>query len=374
MKEIFFVTLFVIIIQTVSPSNSVKFANNLDWWENGNFYQIYPRSFKDSDGDGIGDLNGITEKLPYLKELGVTGTWLSPIFNSPMYDFGYDISNYTSIHPDYGTMADFEKLSKRCKELGLRLILDLVPNHSSDEHEWFQKSIKRDPEYENFYVWHPGKVDNVTGKRVPPSNWLSVFHNSAWDWNDQRKEYYLHQFSVKQPDLNFREPKVRQKIEEIINFWLGKGVSGFRVDAVPHFYEISIDKNGNYPDEPLSGQCTNDPTNDCYLNHIYTKHLNETFELVYKWRNQMDQYKKVHGGDTRILMLEVSADLGTMMRYYGDGKRKGSRIPFNFELLFQVTNQTKASQIKNIVDSWLLKMPSDEYANWVVNKIKSNLL
>lgn len=190
-----------------------------DWWEYGHFYQIYPRSFQDSDGDGIGDLRGITSRLTYLKHLNVTGVWLSPIFQSPMKDFGYDISDFTKIQPEYGTMEDFEELARRCKELDIKLILDFVPNHSSNEHEWFKKATnKSHPEhekYKEYYVWHEGKVLE-NGERAPPSNWLSMFRGSAWEWVDSMKAYYLHQFLEEQPDLNY----VIKNCDFRISIWL----------------------------------------------------------------------------------------------------------------------------------------------------------
>lgn len=185
-----------------------------DWWQAASFYQIYPRSFQDSNGDGIGDLNGITERLGYLKEIGIKATWISPIFKSPMADFGYDISDYYAIQPEYGTMEDFDKLIQKAKELDLKIILDFVPNHSSDENEWFRRSVNREKGFEDFYVWHPGFVDpNNSSSRLPPSNWISVFTKSAWQYNDQRKEFYFHQFAVKQPDLNYRNPVVVEEMK-----------------------------------------------------------------------------------------------------------------------------------------------------------------
>jgi len=153
-------------------------------------------------------MSGIAEQLPYLKELGITATWLSPIFTSPMADFGYDIANFTEIAPIFGTMADFEHLMEVAKKLDIKIILDFVPNHSSDESEWFLRSAAKDPEFKDFYVWHPGRM--VNGNRSPPSNWISVFRGSAWQWHEGRQEYYLHQFVKKQPDLNYRNPKVRE--------------------------------------------------------------------------------------------------------------------------------------------------------------------
>lgn len=200
MRKFLFV-IFVLAFSTV-------LAEDHDWWEYGHFYQIYPRSFQDSDGDGIGDLHGITMRLPYLKYIGVTGVWLSPIYKSPMKDFGYDISDFRDIHTEFGTMNDFERLAEQCQELDIKLILDFVPNHSSNEHAWFLKSAnKSDPEhetYKDYYVWHEGKVLE-NGTRVPPSNWISIFRGSGWEWVESRQAYYYHNFLKEQPDLNYRQ-------------------------------------------------------------------------------------------------------------------------------------------------------------------------
>ena len=213
--------------------------------------------------DGIGDLRGVADKISYLKEIGMTGVWLSPIFASPMVDFGYDISNYTSIHYEYGTMDDFEYLVRRCKLAGVKLILDFVPNHTSNESIWFQKSEQRDPYYKDFYVWHPGYCNETTGERFPPSNWVSLFRYSAWQWSDIRKEFYFHQCAIQQPDLNYRNPNVVIEMKIVLLFWLDKGVDGFRIDAVNYIFETMYD-NGTFPDEPKSGLC-DDPTQTCYI-------------------------------------------------------------------------------------------------------------
>lgn len=233
-----------------------------DWWEHGHFYQVYPRSFQDSDGDGIGDIKGITSRLPYLKGIGVTGIWLSPIFQSPMHDFGYDISDFIKIQPEYGTMEDFEDMAKRCKELDLKLVLDFVPNHCSSEHDWFKKALDRnDPDhkkYREYFLWNKGKVAE-NGTRTPPSNWLSIFRGSAWEWVDDSGAYYLHQFLEEQPDLNFRNQDVVDEMKEVLRFWLRKGTDGFRIDAIPFIFESDENEHGWYDDEPRSGECNDDP-------------------------------------------------------------------------------------------------------------------
>lgn len=283
-----------------------------------------------------------------------------------MVDFGYDISDYETIQPEYGTMADFEALVDQCNELGIKLILDFVPNHTSDKHDWFQRSINGDDEYKDFYIWHPGKVDSETGAPIPPNNWISVFRNSAWEWNEKRQAYYLHQFTIQQPDLNYRNPKVVEKMNNVIRFWLARGIAGFRIDAVTSLFE-NMDANGNFPDEPLSGAC-DDAADHCYLNHIHTENLDESFEMVYQWRHIMDKYKRLNGGATRILMTEAFSDeLSRYIQFYGNGTTNGANIPFNFELLFRTNGSSSASDYKNVIDTWLNAMPNGVQANWVVS-------
>ncbi|XP_031619924.1 maltase A1-like, partial [Contarinia nasturtii] len=335
------------------------------WFKGGNFYQVYPRSFKDDNNDGIGDLKGITSKLEHLKDIGIDGVWLSPIYKSPMVDFGYDISDFTQIQPEYGTLEDFEVLAQKCKRLGLRLILDFVPNHSSDQHEWFIKSVNKEEGYENFYFWHPGKVNETTGERSPPSNWLSSFRYSAWEWNEKRQEYYLHQFAIQQPDLNYRNPEVLKKMNEVLIYWLEKGVSGFRIDTIPSLYEVAPDENGNLPDEPPSGNC-DDPVDPCYLKHIYTYDQDETYDVVYEWRELLNKFHADNGGDQPILMTEAYSDLNHIVRYYGNGQRNGSQIPFNFHLLPNVNRNSKAADYKKLIEEFLQAVPSDCEANWVL--------
>ncbi|GAB0093827.1 Maltase A3 [Sergentomyia squamirostris] len=335
-----------------------------DWWRTANIYQIYPRSFKDSNGDGIGNLNGITEKLVYLKYLGIDAIWLSPIFKSPMADFGYDISDFYDIQPEYGTMADFEALLSASHKCGIKVLLDFVPNHSSDENEWFKKSAMKDPEFKDFYVWHPGKDDPANpGRKLPPSNWLSVFRGSAWKFHEGRGEYYLHQFVYQQPDLNYKNPKVVDAMKDVLRFWLDKGVDGFRVDAVPHLFEV-IPDDGQILDEPLSNN-TNDPDNYEYLDHIFTKDRPEAIDMVYQWREVVDEFTK-KTGDTRILLTEAYSNITTLMSYYGDGIRNGSHAPFNFYLIMHLNNGSNAVDFNKAIRIWLDNMPQGCAANWVI--------
>lgn len=339
-----------------------SFSSALHWWEHGNFYQVYPRSFKDSDGNGIGDLNGITEKLEYLKEIGMDGIWLSPIFSSPMADFGYDISDFYNIQEEYGNIAAFEKLSAKCKKLGLHLILDFVPNHTSDQHEFFKKSVKKVEPYTNYYVWHPG-VANANGTKSPPSNWISVFRGSAWEWNEERQEYYLHQFLKEQPDLNYRNEAVVAEMKNVLKFWLEKGVSGFRIDAVPYLFE-SAEVDNRYVDEPMS-RATDDPENPDYLIHNQTMDQPGTYDMIYQWRAVLDEYT-AKDGKTRIMMTEGYTSIPYVMKFYGDGERNGAHFPFNFQLISNLHKTSNASDFARYVKLWLDNLPAGRRSNWVL--------
>ncbi|MBP2831711.1 alpha-glucosidase [Aquimarina sp. U1-2] len=216
----------------------------LSWFKKGTIYQIYPRSFNDSNSDGIGDLRGIIEKLDYLQKLNVDILWLSPIFSSPNDDNGYDISNYCAIMPEFGTMQDFDELLHKTHERGMRLVLDLVANHCSDEHEWFKEAKKsKDNAYRDYFHWSAPAKDGG-----PPNNWKSFFGGSAWEYDKDSGEYYLHLFTKKQPDLNWKNQKVREEIYQAMRFWLDKGVDGFRMDVIP-----LISKREGYPDAPNEG-------------------------------------------------------------------------------------------------------------------------
>lgn len=222
------------------------------WWKEAVAYQIYPRSFNDSDGDGIGDIQGIIDKLDYLKYLGINLIWICPIFASPNDDNGYDISDYQAIHPEFGTMEDMDRLLHESHKRGMKLILDLVINHTSDEHHWFieSRSAKDNP-YRDYYIWHPGKSDGS-----PPNNWQSIFSGSVWEYDSRTEEYYMHVFSKKQPDLNWENKEVRNRLYQMVNWWLDKGIDGFRVDAISH-----IKKLPGLPDLP-------NPNNKPYVNSM----------------------------------------------------------------------------------------------------------
>jgi oligo-1,6-glucosidase len=219
-------------------------TENKQWWKEAVVYQIYPRSFMDSNGDGIGDLRGITERLDYLKDLGVDVLWLSPVYDSPNDDNGYDIRDYRAIMAEFGTMADFDELLAEAHKRGLKILMDLVVNHSSDEHPWFKESRKsRDNPYRDYYIWREGRGNN------PPNNWASWFYGSAWEYDPPTESYYLHIFSRKQADLNWENPKVRREVYDLMKFWLDTGVDGFRMDVIN-----LISKHQGFPDGEVTGQ------------------------------------------------------------------------------------------------------------------------
>uniref|UniRef100_A0A182QXR2 alpha-glucosidase n=1 Tax=Anopheles farauti TaxID=69004 RepID=A0A182QXR2_9DIPT len=355
-----FCTILLVPVSFVACLN-LTVPTSRDWWEKAGFYQIYPRSFMDSDGDGVGDLNGIASKLSYLKSIGVKAFWMSPIYKSPMVDFGYDISDYRDIHEEFGTMADFERLVEQAHALDLKVIMDFVPNHSSNLHEWFIKSENRVAGYEDYYVWQDGKINPAGGRNLPPNNWIQAFRGSAWEWSDLRQQYYLHQFTVEQPDLNYRNPKVVQEMKDVLLFWLDKGVDGFRIDAVPTLFEDT-----ELRDEPPSGT-TEDTEDTNYLKHIYTQDLPETVEMVYEWRELIDAYQSEHGGETRVIMTEAYSTLDVIKTYYQSSSgRLGSHMPFNFRLITEVDKDSTASDYVKVVQDWMSILSTGQVPNWVM--------
>ncbi|ECY6259609.1 alpha,alpha-phosphotrehalase, partial [Salmonella enterica subsp. enterica serovar Infantis] len=209
------------------------------WWQNGVIYQIYPKSFQDTTGSGTGDLRGVTQHLDYLQRLGVDAIWLTPFYISPQVDNGYDVANYTAIDPTYGTLDDFDELVAQAKARGIRIILDMVFNHTSTQHAWFREALNKESPYRQFYIWRDGTPD------VCPNNWQSKFGGSAWRWHSQSEQYYLHLFAPEQADLNWENPAVRAELKKVCEFWADRGVDGLRLDVVN-----LIAKDQNFPDDP----------------------------------------------------------------------------------------------------------------------------
>ena len=274
---------------------------DINWWRGGAIYQVYPRSFLDSNGDGIGDLQGITQKLEYIASLGVEAVWISPFFKSPMKDYGYDVSDFREIDEIFGTMEDFEELLDKAHELNLKIIIDLVLSHTSDQHEWFRQSCKGGVTNDkaDWYVWADPKADGT-----PPNNWHSFFGGSAWTFNAHRGQYYLHNFLVEQPDLNYHNPDVQNEALEIAKFWLDKGVDGFRLDVV-NFYFHDQELRDNPPIQKDDGNgCTQYEGLWPYTmqRHLYDKSRPENVAFLSKLRDICDQY------DDRFLVGEIGDD------------------------------------------------------------------
>ena len=258
-----------------------------DWWRGAVIYQIYPRSYQDHNGDGVGDLVGITERLDYIADLGVDAIWLSPVFTSPMKDFGYDVSNYRDIDPVFGSLGDFDRMVEKAHSLGLKVIVDQVISHSSDKHPWFAESrSNRTNAKADWYVWADPKPDGT-----PPNNWLSIFGGSAWAWDARRMQYYLHNFLVSQPDFNFHNPEVQDAHLETMRFWLERGVDGFRLDTV-NFYFHSLGLESNPPVKPEDFNDFTAPAVNPYnfQEHIYDKSRPENLNFLKRLRALLDQY------------------------------------------------------------------------------------
>lgn len=318
------------------------------WWQRGIVYQIYPRSFMDSDGDGVGDLRGITGRLDYLRDLGVEAIWISPIYRSPMADFGYDIADYNDIHPLFGTLADFDTLLAAAHERGLRVILDFVPNHSSDEHPWFIASrASRDNTQRDWYLWR----DPAPGGG-PPNNWLAAFGGDAWEWDEATGQYYLHLFHRKQPDLNWRNPAVRAAMLEALRFWLDRGVDGFRIDALQFLL-----KDDQYRDNPPNPhyRAGIDLAVDAHI-RAYNSDQAENHDAVALLRQVADTY------DERVLIGEVYVPLDRLMAYYGEGGT-GVHLPYNFQLLLL---PWEARAIATAIVAYEAVLPEGAWPNWVL--------
>jgi alpha-glucosidase len=291
-----------------------------DWWRGAVIYQVYPRSFQDSNGDGIGDLAGITARLPYVAELGVDAVWLSPIFTSPMADMGYDVSDYTDIDPIFGTLADFDAMVARAHALGLKVIIDQVLSHSSDQHPFFRESrSSRDNPKADWYVWADPKHDGS-----PPNNWLAVFGGSAWAWEPRRRQYYLHNFLAEQPDFNFHNPEVQDWLLSTMRFWLERGVDGFRLDTVNFYFHDALLR-----DDPADFRRKTKPEVNPYnmQYHIFSKNQPENLLFLERMRKLLDEY------EARALVGEMgeSHHAIRMMGEYTSGKRLHKA--YSFEML-----------------------------------------
>ena len=289
------------------------------WWKHAVIYEAYPRSFQDSNGDGVGDLKGITERLDYLHSLGINAIWLSPIYPSPQVDFGYDISDYENVDPQYGDLADFDHLVAEAKKRNIRIIMDMVMNHTSDKHPWFieSKSSRNNPK-RDWYIWRDGK-----GPGIPPNNWQSAFGHSAWKYDPTTKQWYYHKFYAQQPDLNWRNPKVEKAMFDAVRFWLDRGVAGFRLDAIPTLFE-----DPEFRDEKETGgvNAFGDPN----IDGSYTENLPEVHDVMRSLRKLVASYP----GDRVLIGETYLPNIQELDKWYGGASHNELNLPMDMQIGF----------------------------------------
>jgi alpha-glucosidase len=317
------------------------------WWQRGIIYEVYPRSFQDANHDGVGDLVGILARLDYLVELGVEALWIAPIFPSPMADFGYDVADYCDIDPTFGTLSDFDRLLDAVHERGLKLILDFVPNHTSEEHPWFieSRSSRNNPK-RDWYLWRDAAADGG-----PPNNWLSNFGGLGWEWDVNTGQYYYHSFLKQQPDLNWRNPELREAMFDVLRFWLDRGVDGFRVDVM-----WLLIKDGQFRNNPVNpGYHAGAPSVNRLL-PLYSSDRPEIHDLVAAMRSILDSYRE------RVLIGEIYLPVTQLVSYYGK-ELKGASLPFNFQL---IQCAWSANAIAQVIREYEAALPPGAWPNWVL--------
>jgi len=318
------------------------------WWQIGTIYQIYPRSFQDSNGDGIGDIDGIRRRLDYLVWLGIDAIWISPVFPSPMHDFGYDVADYCGIDPVFGSLESFDCLLREAHKKELKVILDFVPNHTSIAHPWFVESRRsRDNPKREWYIWRDPAPDGG-----PPNNWLSSFGGSAWTWDSATGQYYYHAYLVEQPDLNWRNPDVRAAMHEVLRFWLRRGIDGFRVDVIWHLI-----KDPALRDNPPNPAWTDKDPECERLLQTYSADQAEVHDIIREMRHVLDEF------DDRVLIGEIYLPVERLVAYYSKNLT-GAHLPFNFQLL---STPWAAPSIAALVEKYEAALPEGGWPNWVLS-------
>lgn len=326
------------------------------WWQHGVIYQIYPRSFQDTTGNGIGDLQGIIDRLNYLNDgtpgsLSIDAIWISPFYPSPMADFGYDVSDYCDIHPLFGDLAAFDRLIAEAHKRSVKIIIDYVPNHTSDQHPWFKESRRdRTNSRRDWYIWRDGKPDGS-----PPNNWGSFFGGPAWTYDKETGQYYLHQFLKEQPELNWRNPEVQTAMFDVLRFWLDRGVDGFRMDVVGLiFKDVHLRDN---PPNPYADAHL--PENDIHgrLQHLYNMDQDDVHTIMRQFRQLLDEY-----GD-HVAIGELWGPLDRWVRYYGE-QGDGLHLPFNFRLMDETAWNAQA--MRTAVDTLEAALPDFAWPNYVL--------
>ncbi|BBU56731.1 putative alpha-glucosidase [Mameliella alba] len=324
-----------------------------DWWRGAVIYQIYPRSYQDSNGDGIGDLNGITARLPYVASLGVDAIWISPFFTSPMKDFGYDVSDYCDVDPMFGSLSDFDVMVDTAHKLGIRVMIDLVLSHTSDQHPWFAQSrASRDNPKADWYVWADPKPDGN-----PPNNWLSIFGGPAWQWDARREQYYLHNFLTEQPDLNFHNPDVQDALLNVVRFWLDRGVDGFRLDTI-NFYVHDQQLRDNPPLPVDQRDASIAPRVNPYNHqlHLYDKNRPENLDFLARFRAVLDEY------DATTAVGEVG-DAQKGLEIMGEYTAGDERVHMCYSFEFLSGTQPDAARIADVMERVDTVVP-DGWACW----------
>jgi alpha-glucosidase len=320
--------------------------DKLAWWQRGVVYEIYPRSFMDTNGDGVGDLQGIIDKLDYLAWLGVDALWLTPVFPSPMVDFGYDVSDYTDIDPVFGDLATMDRLISEAHARGIRIVLDFVANHTSDRHRWFLESrASRASAKRDWYIWR----DPAPGGGVP-NNWMSEFGGSAWEWDEPTGQYYYHAFAKEQPDLNWRNLHVRNEMQAVLRFWLDRGVDGFRLDAIARLL-----KDDRFRDNPPAPDVRGLRRPDL-ARTPYSRNLPGVHEVLAELRKLVDAY------DDRALIGETYLPIQDLMAYYGNNLG-GVHLPMNFHLMLRSWD---AETVAALVQEYEKALPRGAWPNWVL--------
>ncbi len=333
LRSAFLLLLFAVLVTAPFHAQEAAAPASPDpWWKHAVIYEVYPRSFQDSNGDGIGDINGIASRLDYLKELGIDAIWITPMYPSPQVDFGYDIANYTAIDPQYGTMADFDHLMAEAKKRNIRVIMDWVPNHTSDQNQWFleSRSSRTNPK-RDWYIWRDGK-----GPGKPPNNWQSWFGHSAWTYDPKTGQYYYHYFYVQQPDLNWRNPEVRKAMYDVLRFWLDKGAAGFRMDAVSRLFE-----DPKMHDDPIlpGKNAFGDPN----IQHKYTDDLPEVHDVLREIRKLADGYP----GNPVLISEADEPTIQDLVKMYGPNNDE-IQLPMDFKVAD--LNKLSAPEFRRLLD------------------------
>jgi alpha-glucosidase len=322
------------------------------WWQTCVIYQIYPRSFQDTNDDGIGDLKGIERRLDYLVSLGVEAIWISPIYPSPMVDFGYDVADYCDVDPRFGTLADFDDLLMQAHRRGLKVLVDFVPNHTSDQHPWFVESrASRGNQKRDWYLWRDPAADGG-----PPNNWISDFGGSAWEWDEVTRQYYYHAFLKEQPDLNWRHPAVRAAMYDVMRFWFDRGVDGFRIDVLWHML-----KAADFPDNPPNPAYRSKMGEMHRLLQLYSTDQPEVHRIAAEMREIADSYG-AKGQGARVLIGEIYLPVDRLMHYYG-GERPEVHLPFNFQL---IDTPWEAHSLASVITNYETALPPGAGPNWVL--------